>query len=44
LGDDAWGKKCEQEIHLALSLATLFVLSRATHPGRHGGISADRTD
>jgi hypothetical protein len=44
LGDDARGKEREQEVHLALPLATLFVLSRATHLGRHGGISADRTD
>jgi hypothetical protein len=44
LGDDAQGKECKQEIRLALPLATLFVLSRATHLGRHGGISAGRTD
>ena len=44
LGDDAQGKECKQEIRLALPLATLFVLSRATHLGRHGGTSADRTD
>ena len=46
LSDDPLGKEVEQEAHLALSLAPLFVLSRTARArrARYGTISTGLTD